>query len=93
MCDRVDAYGVDVGSVGVMASVNLDNRTHGSIGTYSVGCRCGVCREAKRLYSKTNPRQAAWTLAHNRASAWMRANAPEAYQQLFDDALAELRGE
>lgn len=30
----------------------LKGRTHGSVGTYTAGCRCRLCRAANRIYAR-----------------------------------------
>jgi glutaredoxin len=65
-------------------------KTHGTVSTYSIGCRCVDCKAAKRLWSRQNTAQQVAKKQRTLAAVWVRENMPHRWMLLRLQAEEEI---
>lgn len=78
------------GQVGVKTGGRNGVRTHGTVSTYSWGCRCVDCRAAKRLFARNNKGQLVAKRQRELAARYVRENLPHTWARLRIEAEEEV---
>lgn len=82
-----------------MTGLIPDDPRHGRYSTYTYhGCRCDDCRRAnadaarrrRATSSRSRDTMRARSIAENRAATWIRANHPDVWERLLNEAYAEI---